>query len=79
MESTRAVVIRKETPLRMVAPNLMSHALSPKLCTIAVLASRGNLATTPPRIESMIGPFDRGILPHISEESLEATCIPRSG
>src|SRR5262249_37963656 len=61
------MVIRKETALRMVAPNLMSHAFCPKL-RIAVLASGGNLGTTPPRVESMISPFDRRILPHISEE-----------
>jgi hypothetical protein len=70
------MVIRKETALRAVAPNLMSHAFCPKL-RIAVLASGGNLGTTPPRVESMISPFDRRILP-IFLKILGSNVHPRS-
>ena len=55
--------VAQKAPRRLCSPHAVTGPLRPDL-GVAVVAGRGNLRTTPPRVERVIRPFDGRVLCH---------------
>ena len=55
--------VAQKAPLPLGTPHIVTGTLRPDL-GVAVVAGRGNLRTTPPRVERVIRPFDGRVLCH---------------
>ena len=64
--------LAQEAPRRFGAPYVVTRAFCPSL-GVAVVAGRRHFRATPPRIERVIGPFDRRVFCH---DSPRGRCEP---